>query len=316
MNNKISNKLGLLLIVIFATTVVFLLWKINNINKVLYKKLVAESNLEEIIKQKDNHLKKEVVGIDDCAENIKTESGYENYNKLRFYNGIVVNGNVYPASESKNIQNSLANNRFNIVNGCLYDGEKRMMEKTILYQYNNTDFFVNNLREKNMGESVDEWFRFKKNDKIFIYLQGKSRCDGCVFSGLYIVINKKTGAVKGEINNSLGSSNIILSPNNKLAIEIPYLEDENYRKDDMYIWLHDFVHNKKTKLLKIPKNKTILSMEDNKSKMKNSVVWTDKRTVEIQLFEKNESDRLVKNEDHNYGSYVKSGNPIVFSFDK
>lgn len=321
MNNKISTKLGLSVVVIFAIVTFFFLWKINNINKVLYQKLAEELNLEEIMRQKDRQLKKGIVGMDDCAENIKDEAGYGNYKKLEFYNGFAVNGNIYSAWEMKNIQDSIAKNRFNIVNGCLYDGEKRMLEKTMLYQYHNTNLFINNPREKNMGESIDEWFRFKNNDKIFIYLRGKSRCNGCLFNGLYIVINKETGSVKGKINNLLTDSEMILSPNNKLAIEISYPKGENYKKDNIDIWIHDFIHNKKRRLLKIPKSKTILAMEDKSSLVDKAIVWTSKRTVEIQLFEKDEKSGFAKKEsfqkvDYTYSNYIKSGNPIVFSFDK
>ncbi|MBD3231406.1 hypothetical protein GF322_01970 [Candidatus Dependentiae bacterium] len=260
-----------------------------------------------------------------CSNNIKDEVK-STENKMSFYGGRTVNGLKYDKknncirwnkdceeeilnSEEKQIQKIINRNRFNVINGCLYDGQNKAL-KYNLFAYTHTDFFGQ--KTDGIGEAANEWFRFEHNNNLYIFLKGGAGCGGCVFNGPYLIINLNSGAIKGEYSDLPYLPYLVLSPNKKMALEANWDEGNNTK-----IYLFDFITNKREKLIfEIPKDKSILVQGHGVYLMEDAVIWVDNSTVKIQLYEQ-ATDGYAKSEyiDNVGIQYFKAGEPVIVKID-
>jgi len=242
---------------------------------------------------------------------------------MSFYGGRTVNGLNYDKknncirwskdceeeilnSEEKQIQKVINANRFNVVNGCLYDGQNKALNYN-LFAYSHTEYFGQKIDR--IGEYADEWFRFEDNNKLYIFLKGAAGCGGCVFNGPYLIINLSSGLIEGKYFDLPYLPNLVLSPNKKVAIEATWDEDGNNTK----LYLFDFTINKRKKLIyEIPKDKSILIQGDGVYLANGAINWDNDSTIKIQLYEKGTDGYSKYEYIDNIGSqYFKSGEPIT-----
>ena len=265
--------------------------------------------------------------IINCAKEIDDEVKSNDLNRMSFFGQVRVNGKTYDKrinclrfkkdceeevlnTEEKQIQDTIDANRFNIINGCLYDGERKALNYN-LFAYTQTDFFTK--KTDRIGEYADEWFRFEHNNKLYIYLNGAAGCGGCIFNGPYLIIDLNSGLVEGKVADLPYLPYLVLSPNKKIAIESDW--------DDSYItklYLFDFLNNKRGKLLfEVPEDKTILIGGHGVFLSEGAIIWSNSSEIKIQLYEKSETGGLAKSEYiKDIGpQYFKSGEPIIIKIE-
>ncbi len=263
--------------------------------------------------------------IINCSNDIEDEIK-STERKMSFYGGRTVNGLNYDRknncirwskdceeeilnSEEKQIQKIINANKFNVVNGCLYDGQNKALNYN-LFAYTPTEYFGQKIDR--IGGYADEWFRFEDNNKLYIFLKGAAECGGCVFNGPYLIINLNSGSIEGKYSDLPYLLYLILSPNKKVAIEATWDED-----NDTKLYLYNFVTNKREKLIyEIPEDKSVLVQGHGVYLMEDAITWVDNSSVKVQLYEKG-ADGYSKYEyiDNIGNQYFKSGEPITIKID-
>jgi len=147
-------------------------------------------------------------------------------------------------SEEDQIQKIINANRFNVVHGCLYDGQNKALKYNI-NTYFQTEYFGKKIDDA--GLYVSEWFRFEDNNKLYIYLSWMWECFGCVINGPYLIIDLNSGSIEGKYSDLPYHSRLVLSPNKKVAIEVENRNEEGLVKTKFYLF--DFITNKRGKLI-------------------------------------------------------------------
>ncbi|HZJ41977.1 MAG TPA: hypothetical protein VFD51_03105 [Patescibacteria group bacterium] len=220
----------------------------------------------------------------------------------------------------ENIQQEIKENKYNLINGCLYNDGIRALDFD-LRAYYQTNFFGQDLGPKfGVGltagtfQATYEWFRFEHDNKLFIFLKNTAGCGGCAFNGHYLEIDLESGKITGKYQDGLYSYfNTILSPDKKRAITVSW-DDEDYNTE---LYLYDFTDFSKKLIFTIPEDRSILDIEYARAQRDDAITWLNNNTISLQLFEKNGGDVVgekdgVKYELNQDGKLepIKSGAPI------
>lgn len=195
----------------------------------------------------------------DCTSNLNTQA----------------NNDCQSFSQSY-FQNIIDSNRFNILNGCLYDGESKALNYNLL-AYQETDFFGT----KAQGlELLNEWFRYQDANNLYIYLQG-GRGNGQSFNGSYLVLNLNSGQIQGQSVKLPNTQNLILSPNKKKAIEAQASQ----------LYLFDFIKAKQEKpIYQIPTSEAIFDCIYGEVLIPEAITWQDDSTIIVQSYKEDSFD--------------------------
>lgn len=218
---------------------------------------------------------------------------------------------VYKNDDELNekIKNITSNNKYNFVNGCLYkDGIS-------IFNYSMQNYFMVGFFNNNSDiiiESIDEWFRFENNNKLYIFLL-LSNTRGPASGGYYLEIDLLSDQIKAKKEKI--PYNIIRHENNKKAIEI----DDG--SDSIKLYLFDLIEVKRKELIyEIPKNKTLLITGDGLSiPIEDAIKWINQDTISIQLYETGNpyeglvSEIEVEENGKTVIQFVKSGEPLIFN---
>lgn len=207
---------------------------------------------------------------------------------------------------NKKIKNIISNNKYNIVNGCLYKDGISVFNYN-LYNYYQVGYFGNNINEYRI-EELNEWFRFENDNKLNIFLLGRGGR-----GGLYLEIDLLSDQIKAKKEKI--PYNIIRHENNKKAIEI----DDG--SDSIKLYLFDLIEVKRKELIyEIPKNKTLLITGDGLSiPIEDAIKWINQDTISIQLYETGNpyeglvSEIEVEENGKTVIQFVKSGEPLIFN---
>ncbi|NMB48743.1 hypothetical protein GYA13_04925 [Candidatus Kuenenbacteria bacterium] len=174
---------------------------------------------------------------------------------------IIVGGTCEEDSQKTKdyIDKIIKENQYTIINECLYKGGKRALDGN-LYSYASTDFYGKKINceecGRGIGEGIDEWFRFREGNKLYIFLYGAAGCGGCVFNGPYLIIDLDSDKIEGRNATLPFLPNLILLKDSRYGIEASWVA---WQAEKIDLYLYDFVQAKRLKLLyTVPQDKTII----------------------------------------------------------
>lgn len=193
------------------------------------------------------------------------------------------------------------------IGACLYKGNDRVFKYSI-YSYIVTGYFGGNA---DIGEGASEWFRFKSDDDLYIFLRGGMGCggSGCYKQGPYFKINTTTNKIIVGLQEKIPHQIFTyFLPGKRYGIEW-----KNYyfgtSTDDLYIY--DFVMEKRVgPIFEMPENKTIYfpHMIDH---LLDGALEIENNKLKIQLFDKDNDKNIAICDGWDYSNCKKSDELIV-----
>jgi hypothetical protein len=255
-----------------------------------------------------------------CSNNIDDEIKISQ-SSIRLYGVINLNGTNYDKQfqctisgqdcvkeineEQQQIQKVVNANRFNLINGCLYDGKNKALNYN-LFTYMHTEYFGQKI--ENPMEVADEWFRFEDDNNLYVYLSGAGGCGGCIFNGQYLKIDLESGLIEGKYSDLPFLPYLILSPNKKVAIEATFDKDSKNAK----LYVFDFLTNSRQELVyTVSEDVTIFTQGDGVYVVNDAINWEDDSRLMVQLYEKDtEGFAKYKLIDNVTQEFITSGAPI------
>lgn len=144
---------------------------------------------------------------------------------------------------------------------------------------------------------MNEWFRFKKEDELFVYLYGSADCGMCFFAGPYLKVNENSGEVQPLYREFIDSraTNLYLYDHSPYAIEVGYNYGWNGNKHHWFneaFYLIDLSNpdqQSKQLLMEVPEDKTSVGCSIYCFSDKRSLEWLGQNKVRIYLFDKADS---------------------------
>jgi TM2 domain-containing membrane protein YozV len=223
----------------------------------------------------------------------------------------------------------LANNEYNLINGCLYKGKEniKIFNWTIHSMAKAGDFgeqySLTSTDRWGIGETASEWFRFEDEGILYIFFKGAAGCGGCIFNGPYLKINLSNGEIVKSSAEIPYIPYLISSPDLKKAIEVEFDQDYDEQKGDMVnninLYKYDFISLKRSPLiLKVPEGKSIIQCGHGCYIPEGAIEWLDNQTIKVQPMEHNGFGNVINLTDEKSGKilwdqYLPDGESIMVS---
>ena len=178
-------------------------------------------------------------------------------------------------------------NDYVIFGNCLYSGGKLVFEKNLILLAIENGFY-DRMDGKRGGDEITEWFRMESEDNMRLFLRGMGGCGGCIFSGLYLEIDKNVNKVELEFADLPYIGNTINSPDNQRAV---YLNVPHFHKGQIELRLYDYSNLKdKGVVYIVSDDESLQTCGDGCYIYKEAVKWLDNENIAVHAMKRGQDD--------------------------
>lgn len=210
------------------------------------------------------------------------------------------------------LKSEIAKNRFNILDGCMYDQGSRLFEKTIHNMIIDGEFGDS----VKIGEAANEWFRFVSNNNMYFFFVGGAGCGGCSYAGPFLKINLQNGSIEKNTYNDIPyPPNVEISLDKTQAIVLSGTQGSGENAGELY--LYNFLTGEKVKtILQLVSRDGYQVCGDGCYLADGVVTWVDSQTVSIQKFKMDEENTYTLktvSDGENSSHYIPDGDPVIIN---